>query len=126
MFIYFFTSLLIPVYLIVSGLTWQKNPPKKKNTLFELGLGYKSTMSIKNHETWEFSHKYIGKIYVIIGIPLLIITVILWYFFGYVEFFTKFLLYLEMAGVFLPAIPTENALRKNFSADGEIIKNLNE
>lgn len=81
-------------------------------------------MSMKNKETWRFSHNYCGRLWYICGIILLPITVLL------------FLLVIgknsacvgQMGGIvcgvqLIPLIgaifPTEIALRKNFDKNGK-------
>ena len=49
-----------------------KSAPKKINRIF----GYRTEMSMKNRDTWEFAHKYIGKLWIRLGLLLIPITVI--------------------------------------------------
>ncbi|NLZ93964.1 MAG: SdpI family protein [Firmicutes bacterium] len=63
-------SLLIPVSMIVFGRLFIRSAPKKINSVF----GYRTSMSMKNKETWEFAHHYCGKLWYAIGWPMLIIT----------------------------------------------------
>ena len=49
-----------------------KSAPKKINRIF----GYRTKMSMKNCDTWEFAHKYIGKLWLRFGLLLIPITVI--------------------------------------------------
>lgn len=37
----------------------RKRPPKKINSFY----GYRTAMSMKNRETWEFAHKHCGKLW---------------------------------------------------------------
>ena len=46
--------------------------PKEINSVF----GYRTSMSMKNKDTWEFAHKYCGKIWYVCGMVMLPITVI--------------------------------------------------
>lgn len=56
-------NLLIPFSMIGFGRYFLKNAPKEINAIF----GYRTTMSMKNNDTWEFAHKYCGKIWYICG-----------------------------------------------------------
>ena len=60
-------NLFIPFIMIIVGWSFINNPPKKIN----LVLGYRTTMSMKNIETWKFAHNYCGKILVKSGLILL-------------------------------------------------------
>lgn len=72
-FFMFMMSLLIPVSMIILGRLFIRSAPKKINSVF----GYRTSMSMKNKETWEFAHHYCGKLWYAISWPLLIITFII-------------------------------------------------
>ena len=65
-------GLLFPVVMILFGTMFMKSAPKKVNYIF----GYRTDMSMKNRDTWEFAHKYIGKLWFRFGLLLIPITVI--------------------------------------------------
>ncbi|HHT66365.1 MAG TPA: SdpI family protein [Clostridiales bacterium] len=65
-------NLLIPSTMIGFGSYFMKKPPKRINDLF----GYRTTMSMKNRDTWEFAHHYAGKIWLITGWAALLISII--------------------------------------------------
>ncbi|MDO4262424.1 MAG: SdpI family protein [Eubacteriales bacterium] len=65
-------NLLIPVTMIGFGKYFIKKAPKEINGVF----GYRTPMSMKNRETWEFAHQYIGRIWCVGGMILLPFTVI--------------------------------------------------
>ena len=50
-------DLLIPLTMVVFGKMFMTKSPKNINAVF----GYRTTMSMKNKDTWEFAHKYCGK-----------------------------------------------------------------
>lgn len=58
--------------MIGFGRSFLKNTPKEINAVF----GYRTSMSMKNKDTWEFAHKYCGKIWYACGLIILPITVI--------------------------------------------------
>ena len=66
-------DLLIPFTMIGFGRYFLKQAPKEINMIF----GYRTTMSMKNKETWEFAHKYCGKIWYVCGLIMLPVTVAL-------------------------------------------------
>ena len=50
-------DLLLPFTMIGFGRYFMKKAPKEINSVF----GYRTSMSMKNKDTWEFAHKYCGK-----------------------------------------------------------------
>ena len=65
-------DLLLPSTMIGFGRYFMKKAPKEINSVF----GYRTSMSMKNKDTWEFAHKYCGKIWYVCGMVMLPITVI--------------------------------------------------
>lgn len=114
-----FSNIIIPVIMIVSGITFFLIPPKKINSFY----GYRTRRSMQNNETWEFAHKFSGKIMFIVGILLLIVSIIVTnelydentLNFGGNEIF---ILIFQLPILILSIIPTEIALEIKF-------KNLN-
>lgn len=51
------TDLLFPVIMLIGGKLFLKNIPKSINTF----LGYRTTMSMKNEDTWRFAHAVAGR-----------------------------------------------------------------
>ena len=64
--------LLIPSVMIGFGRYFMKKAPNEINAMF----GYRTSMSMKNKETWDFAHQYCGKIWYICGLITLPITII--------------------------------------------------
>lgn len=52
-------ALWAPLLMIIFGAIFRKAAPKKINSLY----GYRTTMSMKNRDTWEFAHHYFGRIW---------------------------------------------------------------
>ena len=65
-------DLIIPFTMIGFGRHFMKSTPKEINALF----GYRTSMSMKNQDTWDFAHKYCGKIWYTCGLILLPVTVL--------------------------------------------------
>lgn len=63
--------LMIPLTMIGLGAYFKKKAPRKINFLF----GYRTAMSMKNKDTWEFAHHYAGKVWLITGWIVLVITI---------------------------------------------------
>lgn len=65
-------DLLLPFTMIGFGRYFMKKAPKEINLVF----GYRTSMSMKNKDTWEFAHKHCGKVWYFCGMVMLPITVI--------------------------------------------------
>ena len=65
-------DLLTPLTMIRFGRLFLTKPPEKINAVF----GYRTTMSMKNKDTWEFAHKFCGRLWFWCGLALLPVAVI--------------------------------------------------
>jgi hypothetical protein len=113
-------NLLIPATMIGFGRYFMKKAPKEINAIF----GYRTSMSMKNKDTWEFAHKYCGKIWYVCGMVMLPITVILMFLvIGKNEDCVGSIGGIICGVQLLPLIgsifPTEIALKKNFDKNGK-------
>ncbi len=122
MFFWFFmlaTALMMPVILIVCGKMLYKKTPQKVNPVW----GYRTSMSMKNQETWDFSNRYIGNLWYKCGVVMLPTVIILFLFvIGKEEDVIGILgvvLIVVQECIMIGAIfPTEIALKKRFDKDG--------
>ena len=65
-------DLLIPGVMIGVGRMFLKNPPKRINASF----GYRTAMSMKNQDTWDFAHQYCGRLWYRCGLVMLPLSVV--------------------------------------------------
>lgn len=65
-------DLIIPLTMVGFGKLFMTKSPRNINAVF----GYRTTMSMKNKDTWEFAHKYCGKLWFKCGLVLLPLSVI--------------------------------------------------
>ncbi|MEI3101646.1 MAG: SdpI family protein [Oscillospiraceae bacterium] len=112
-------SLLIPLTMIIFGRHFMSNPPKDINSFY----GYRTSMSMKSRETWDFAHRYFGKLWFILGLILLPLSVMPMFFLLGKSVETIGNASLVIMGIQLlflvaPIIPTEAALKKNFDQFG--------
>lgn len=110
---------LCPLIMIIMGLVFRKSAPKKINFFF----GYRTEMSMKNRETWEFAHKYIGNLWAIFGFALLVPTTVPMIFVigeseELISAVALVLCFVGLAAFIASIIPTELALKKNFDKNG--------
>lgn len=111
---------LIPLVLLVAGWMMQFHPPKKQNAW----IGYRTTRSMKNAETWRFANTCCGKCWCISGGILLLVAVgcSVGYFFMSMKMQTMVLLgniVLQMAILICTLFQTERAIRTQFDETGK-------
>jgi uncharacterized membrane protein len=112
-------ALLIPLIMVCVGNYFSKKAPAKINYVF----GYRTTMSMKNKDTWAFAHNYCGKLWKTIGLILLPLSVVAMLFvinkdIYYVSIFGYILVGIQLFLIIGTISPTEKALRKNFDKNG--------
>ena len=56
-FIMLGSNLLYPMLMLIAARLFIKGAPKNINSLY----GYRTTMSMKNQDTWQFAHAVAGK-----------------------------------------------------------------
>ncbi len=121
----FIMDLLIPLTMIFFGARFEKNAPNEINAAF----GYRTTMSMKNKETWQFAHEYIGKLWKICGWLVLLISVLVMFFsFGkdiiVVSIIGGLICIIQIVIMICTMIPTEIALKKNFDEYGNRLSSI--
>ncbi|MCM1148959.1 MAG: SdpI family protein [Butyricicoccus sp.] len=112
-------TLLIPLTLIGFGKYFLETASQKINSAF----GYRTSMSMKNRDTWEFAHKYCGRIWFVCGIVLLPASFVSMLFtFGReadtVGIWGGIVCFAQLIPVFCSIFFVERAMKKTFDADG--------
>ena len=112
-------NLLLPLIMIGFGKYFSKNAPKNINMIF----GYRTSMSIKNKETWIFAHKYCGKIWFFSGLIMLPLSVAVMLLVvggseNIVGTVGVILCILQTIPIIISIILTEKALEKTFDENG--------
>ena len=112
-------NLLIPVIMLGAGKLFSKNTPKDINWI----IGYRSTMSMKNIDTWAFSHKVAGAFCWKWGwVTLAATTAAMLLVLGRSEELVStagcFLMFAQMIPLIAVIPHTEKALRNTFDKDG--------
>ena len=112
-------GLLFPAIMMLFGAVFTKTAPKKINYIF----GYRTIMSMKNRDTWEFAHKYFGKLWFRLGLLLIPITVIPMLFVignseNVVATVGLIVSFVNTVTLIIPIFFTEKALNKAFDKDG--------
>lgn len=113
------TNLLIPLTMVGFGKYFIKNTPKEINMIF----GYRTTMSMKNKDTWEFAHNYCGKQWLKLGYILLVASAIAMFVVigkdeNVIGSFGGIVCGVQMVFLIGTIFTTEKALRKTFDKNG--------
>lgn len=108
---------LIPVMMLIFGILWKNHPPSNINWMY----GYRSSMSMKNQETWKFAHMHNAKIWRWSGAIWLVVSILLMLLFNNsYEEVSEWISCIGLSIIFLSLIPTEVALKKRFDKDGNL------
>ena len=112
-------DMIIPIVMVIVGRMMWKHCPKHINGM----LGYRTTRSMKNMDTWKFAHDYCGKLWWkigwIISVPSLLIPIP---FYGAsVEIIGNMgllLIIVQTVILICSVFPTERALKEKFTDEG--------
>ena len=113
------SDLVVPAIMLLFGKVFLKSAPKEINIAF----GYRTNMSMKNRDTWEFAHKYIGKIWYYAGWILMPGSIIPMLFVigkneNIVGTLGAVLCVIQLAVLIGSIFPTEYTLKKTFDKYG--------
>ena len=119
MYVLFICNLLIPVVVIVTGRIMWKHYPKNINGL----VGYRTTRSMKNMDTWRFANEYCGRLWYKIGLFMLAFSVLVSVLLlrtndNTYSMISLIFVLLQCIILIVSIIPTELALKKMFYEDG--------
>lgn len=112
-------ALLLPLFMMLFGYLFYYKTPKTIHGVY----GYRTKMSRKNQQTWEFAHKYCGRIWMLIGTAMLPLST------GCMKMVMNadvdtiggwggILVSVQCVLMILTVPLTERALRKNFTNNG--------
>lgn len=111
----FILAMLSPVSMFLAGLLWRLHPPKKEGG----GLAYRTELSTRSQQTWDFAHTQFAKLLLRLGVILSLITVILMVVFQ--AHYTSFVLWLiggQMVFFCLAAFLVDLLLKNLFDEHG--------
>ena len=116
-------NLLIPVMMIGFGKYFMKSAPGSINIAF----GYRTSMSMKNQDTWKFAHEYCGKLWYKWGMIMLILTIIVMLFLlgksvDTIGYWGGVVCMIQLVPLIGAIFPTESALRRTFDKNGNRLK----
>ena len=111
--------LLVPAIMLIVGRVFMKRPPREINGIY----GYRTAMSMKNKDTWDFAHRYCGRIWLRWGAVLLAVTVIpmlcvIRTGIERVSVTALIIMGVQIVVLIASIFPTERALKRTFDKDG--------
>lgn len=112
-------ELLFPAIMIGIGKSFQKAAPKDINPIY----GYRTAMSMKNRDTWEFAHRHCGRLWFKLGLILLPVNLIPMLLVirqskDVVGNVGTVLCIINLVVIIATIFPTEAALKRTFDQDG--------
>lgn len=115
----FVCIIVVPVMMYILGKVFVTHPPKDINGVY----GYRTTRSMKNQETWDFAHKFCGRLWVKLGKLLVFVSIVPMFFvigksdnvIGVMGLIISGFQLIVMLG---SIVPTERALKGKFDKDG--------
>ncbi len=110
---------LTPLTMVLLGARFEKKPPKR-NSVF----GYKTAMSGKNDDTWDFAQRYIGRLWRIWGLAALFVSLLVMLLLlnrdrPIVGYAAMILICVQMIPLIGCVFPTERALKRTFDRFGQ-------
>lgn len=109
-------TLITPLTMLLVGLLWKAKPPKFGGS----GLAYRTQLSARSQEAWDFAHKHISKLWVRIGLMLTVLTAVLMVMFR--DSASRFFLWLiagQMAFLCISAFLVDGTLKASFDQEGK-------
>lgn len=118
----FVCNLVMPFIMLIGGYCMYKRPPKDINGL----VGYRTAMSKKNRDTWAFAHDYCGRLWIKLGLILLIPTIIVQIPFAHsgvdtIGILTIIVDTIQLVVLIGSIVSVEKALKRTFDKNGTII-----
>lgn len=114
------SGMCTPLIILLCGLFMYKHPPKTRNSV----IGYRTSASNRSDESWLFAQKYCGKLWLILGAGMIVLTGVVFLLLPNKDERTASIIGSVVIGVqtalmLLSIIPVEIAIRKYFDKDGK-------
>lgn len=119
----FVCNLLLPLIMVIAGYFMYKHSPKDINGI----IGYRTKLSMKNQETWDFAQKFCGKLWLKIGGIMLLLSIILQIPFkesneSTICWLTVILETVQVIILIVSIVIAEKTLKNTFDKDGNRLK----
>ena len=106
--------LMVPIITIITGYLMYRHTPKSINGL----VGYRTSRSMINQDTWNFANKYCASLWIELGIITTFISFLIYILFDVNEIVSIVIALIQTFLLLLSIIPVEKALKKIFDDDG--------
>lgn len=106
--------MILTTIILIVALIWKFYPPKEINSLY----GYRTSMSMKNKETWKFANMYASMWLVRTSALLFMIAIFLYSWPVDVAMIEVYMLAPVLFALVLVIVRTENYLGKMFDKNG--------
>lgn len=108
-------DLMIPVFMVAFGWIFTHRPPKEINGVY----GYRTRRSTASQEAWDFAHRYIGRIWLYMGMIMTVLSVLAMLILiggskDEIGLWGGVLEGIQCVLMMLPILPTEKALKRRF------------
>ena len=105
---------MVPIITIITGYLMYRHTPKSINGL----VGYRTSRSMINQDTWNFANKYCASLWIKLGIITTFISFLIYILFDVNEIVSIVIVLIQTFLLLLSIIPVEKALKKTFDDDG--------
>src|SRR5688572_30227677 len=113
--------LTVGFIFIISGFIFKQFPPKSINYIY----GYKTKSSMRNEETWKAANIYSVKLMILIGLDLVIMGALSYYFLPDLDEKSALIgIAIIVSSAIILFLLTENHLRKTFDKEGNRRKSV--
>lgn len=106
--------LMVPIITLITGYLMYRHTPKSINGL----VGYRTSRSMINQDTWNFANKYCASLWIKLGIITTVISFLIYLLFDVNEIVSIVIVLIQTFLLLLSIIPVEKALKKTFDDDG--------
>ena len=106
--------LMVPIITLITGYLMYRHTPKSINGL----VGYRTSRSMINQDTWNFANKYCALLWIKIGIVSSIVSFLIYILFDVNEIVSIVIVLIQTFLLLLSIIPVEKTLKNTFDDDG--------
>ena len=106
--------LMVPIITLITGYLMYRHTPKSINGL----VGYRTSRSMINQDTWDFANKYCASLWIKLGIITSVISFLIYILFDVNETVSIVIVLIQTFLLLFSIIPVEKALKNTFDENG--------
>lgn len=113
-------ELIIPAVMLIFGAIFAKKAPENINYIY----GYRTELSMKNQDTWQFAHRHCGRVWIRVGTVLMAASILamalILTLMGETAQGIAYIILVaaQLVCLLLSIMPTQRALKRTFDRDG--------